>query len=571
MTVNTDVADKLVGLGVLKHEDVSQIANEAEAAGLPFQKTLVKLGYLSEERLLEFLAHIYGVEAVNPVDIEIQPQVLGLVTPEIAMKFKVIPVYKHGRTLALAMIDPTDMYAINDLKFITGLEVTAMVATEASIESALEKHYKSDDDLEELVKGLGEDEIELLEDREEDDEGLEEAEQAPVIRFVNSLIADAVRKKVSDIHIEPSEKIFRVRFRIDGVLHEVIKQPAKMRGAIVSRLKIMAELDIAEKRLPQDGRIKIRVENKTIDIRVSTLPTMFGEKVVLRILDRTNLALDLDRFGFEPQALQHLIKAIEAPYGMVLVTGPTGSGKTTTLYSGLSRINRVGVNIMTAEDPVEYNIGGINQVQVHEEIKLTFARALRAFLRQDPNVIMVGEIRDSETASIAVKAALTGHLVLSTVHTNDAASTIDRLVDMGTEPFLVAASLNLVLAQRLVRKVCPKCRTQIEAHPEALRELGLPASEAASMKFYKGRGCGACNDTGYLGRQGIFEVMPISPSIRQMILDRASNERIKRKAIDEGMLTLRQDALLKLKAGTTTMEEVLRETAADFEATQGGA
>jgi type IV pilus assembly protein PilB len=384
-----------------------------------------------------------------------------------------------------------------------------------------------------------------------------------VIKFVNSMIADAVRKLASDIHVEPSEKVFRVRFRIDGTLQEVIKQPAKMKSAIISRLKIMAELDISERRIPQDGRIKVRVDNKTIDIRVSTLPTIFGEKVVMRILDKGNLALDLNSFGFEPTSLRNFIKAVDAPYGMVLVTGPTGSGKTTTLYSALNRINKPEVNIMTAEDPVEYNLEGINQVHVNEEIGMTFAKALRAFLRQDPNIIMVGEVRDSETASIATKAALTGHLVLSTVHTNDAPSTIDRLVDMGVEPFLVAASVNLVLAQRLVRKVCSKCRAEVEVHGEAMRELGLAPEEARSTRFYKGRGCQACNNTGYSGRHGLYEVMPISPSIRRMILDRASSDQIKKQAIAEGMLTLRQDALLKLRAGVITVEEVLRETARD--------
>jgi type IV pilus assembly protein PilB len=563
MPVKTDIPEKLVSIGVLKRDDASAIQREAEAAGISFQKALVKLGYLSEERLLEFLTHIYGVEAVNPAGVEIPASVLKLIPADVAAKFKVVPVYRDGRTLALAMADPTDMYAINDLKFISGMEIKPVVATESSLTAAIEMYYHAHDDLEEMVKDLGDEDIELVEEQDEDDEGLEEAEQAPVIKFVNSLLADAVRKRASDIHVEPSEKHFRVRFRIDGTLHEQIKQPAKMRNAIVSRIKIMAELDIAEKRLPQDGRIKVRVDNKTVDIRVSSLPTVHGEKVVMRILDKGNLSLDLNRFGFEPTALQGFIRAVESPYGMVLVTGPTGSGKTTTLYSALSRINRTDVNIMTAEDPVEYNLEGINQVQTHEEIGLTFARCLRAFLRQDPNVIMVGEIRDSETGSIAVKAALTGHLVLSTVHTNDAPSTIDRLVDMGVEPFLVAASLNLVLAQRLVRKVCPKCKAQVDAHPETVRELGIAPAEVKGLKFYQGRGCSHCNNTGYSGRQGVFEVMPVTPRVRKMILDRGSTQSLKGQAVAEGMLTLRQDALLKLKAGITTVEEVLRETARD--------
>ncbi len=563
MDVKTGISDKLISIGVLKTEDATSIAREAESAGISFQKAIVKLGYLSEERLLEFLTHIFGVEAVNPLGVEVAASILRLIPSDVAAKYKVVPIYKHGRTLALAMADPTDMHALNDLKFITGLEIKPMVATDSSLGAAIEMYYNAQDDLEEMVRDLGEEDIEVIDDQAEDDEGLEEAEQAPVIKFVNSMIGDAVRKRASDIHIEPWEKHFRVRFRVDGTLHEVIKQPAKMRNAIVSRIKIMAEMDIAEKRLPQDGRIKVRVDSKTVDIRVSTLPTVFGEKVVMRILDRGNLSLDLDRFGFEPTALQNFIRSVEAPYGMVLVTGPTGSGKTTTLYSALSLVNRVGVNIMTAEDPVEYNIEGINQVQVHEEIGFTFSKSLRAFLRQDPNIIMVGEIRDSDTGSIAVKAALTGHLVLSTVHTNDAPSTIDRLVDMGIAPFLVAASLNLVLAQRLVRKVCTKCKVQIDIHPEAIRELGLSPGEGKSMKFYKGRGCSSCNNTGYSGRQGVFEVMPITPRVRTMILDRSSNTILKKQAVSEGMLTLRQDALLKLKAGMTTVEEVLRETARD--------
>lgn len=564
MTVKTDIPEGLVEMGLLTHDEVSVIIRETDSAGISFQRATVKLGLMTEDRVLEFLAHVYGVEAVNPLNAEIPQSVIKMISAEIALKFKVLPIYKHGRTLALAMVDPTEIHAIDDLKFITGLEIKPMVATEMALTAALEQYYAAQDDLEEMVRGLGEEDIEVLEDNpDEDDEGLQEAEQAPVIKFVNSMIADAVRKRASDIHIEPGEKSFKVRFRIDGSLHEVIKQPAKMKGPIISRVKIMSELDIAEKRLPQDGRIKIRVDNKTVDIRVSTLPTMFGEKVVMRVLDRSNLTLDLDRFGFDENALKNFKAAIEAPYGMVLVTGPTGSGKTTTLYSGLSRINRPNVNIMTSEDPVEYNIEGINQVQIHEEIGLTFAKSLRAFLRQDPNIIMVGEIRDSETGSIAVKAALTGHLVLSTVHTNDAPSTVDRLVDMGIEPFLVAASLNLICAQRLVRRICSKCRTQVEVHQETLKELGIAPSEAANMKFYSGRGCTSCNNTGYAGRQGVFEVLPISPTIRKMILDRLSSEMIKKQAMDEGMLTLRQDALVKLRAGVTTVEEVLRETARD--------
>jgi type IV pilus assembly protein PilB len=567
MAVKTDVAEKLINLGVLKHNEITKITKHCETSGATFQEAVVQLGYMSEARLLEFLTHIYSVEAVDPNVVEIPKNVIKLVPPDVAAKYKVLPVYKQGRILALAMADPTDMAAVDDLKFITGLEVKAMVASEASLATAMEKYYRITDDVESfesIAMNLEDDALEVVEESAEDgDEGLEEAEQAPVIKFVNSMLTDAVRKGASDIHIEPGEKIFRVRFRVDGTLHEVITKPARMKNAITSRLKIMSELDIAERRLPQDGRIKVRVDGRTIDIRVSTVPTIFGEKVVMRILDKGSLKLDLEIFGFEQRALSNLVRAIEEPYGIVLVTGPTGSGKTTTLYSALNRINKPGVNIMTAEDPVEYNLDGINQVQMHEEIDLTFARVLRSFLRQDPNIIMVGEIRDSETGSIAVKAALTGHLVLSTVHTNDAPSTIDRLVDMGIEPFLVSASLNLILAQRLVRRICPKCKEEFDAHPEAVREIGLTPEDISGTKFYRGKGCSNCNNTGYLGRQGVFEVMPASPTIRRMILDRVSTADLRKRAIQEGMLTLRQDAILKLKKGITTIEEVLRETARD--------
>lgn len=567
MAVKTDVGEKLISLGVLKHEEICKIRKHCEVNKTTFQEAVVNLGYMSEDRLLEFLTHIYGIEAVDPMAVEIPQSVIRIVPMEVAAKYRVLPVYKQGRILALAMADPTDMAAIDDLKFVTGLEVKAMVAAESSLEEAMEKYYSITDDIEsfeDIAMDMEDDALEVVEESEDaEDEGVEQAEQAPVIKFVNSMITDAVRKGASDIHIEPGEKVFRVRFRVDGTLHEVISKPARMKNAITSRLKIMSELDIAERRLPQDGRIKVRVDGRTIDIRVSTVPTIFGEKVVMRILDKGNLKLDLETFGFEAKALANLVRAIEAPYGIVLVTGPTGSGKTTTLYSALSRINKPDVNIMTAEDPVEYNISGINQVQTHEDIDLTFARILRSFLRQDPNIIMVGEIRDSETGSIAVKAALTGHLVLSTVHTNDAPSTIDRLVDMGIEPFLVAASLNLILAQRLVRRICSKCKEKFDAHPEAVRELGLTPEDISGAKFYRGKGCPNCNNTGYSGRQGVFEVMPASPTIRRMILDRASTAELRKRAIQEGMLTLRQDALMKLKKGITTIEEVLRETARD--------
>jgi type IV pilus assembly protein PilB len=434
------------------------------------------------------------------------------------------------------------------------------------IKKALDKAYDSAGTMADVMKGIEED----LSVVEEDDTAAAEAEaglaaidEAPIVKLVNSLIADAVRKGASDIHIEPYEKSMRVRFRIDGVMQEMMAPPFKFKAAIISRLKIMAELDIAERRVPQDGRIKIKVLNRTIDLRVSSLPTIFGEKIVMRILDKGNLNIDLEKLGFEPASMREFTAAIANPYGMVLVTGPTGSGKTTTLYSALSRVNTPEVNVMTAEDPVEYNLDGINQVLVHEDVGLTFAAALKAFLRQDPNIIMVGEIRDLDTASIAVKAALTGHLVLSTLHTNDAPSAIGRLVDMGIEPFLVASSINLVLAQRLVRKVCNGCRKAVTLNEEILRELQLDPAEAAKGSFAEGEGCVDCNNTGYRGRAGVYEVMPMSSKLRELVLERASANEIKKVAIEEGMLTLRRDALEKLKRGITTPEEVLKETAAD--------
>jgi type IV pilus assembly protein PilB len=415
-----------------------------------------------------------------------------------------------------------------------------------------------------VMKGIEED-LSVVEedDTAEQDAGLAAMDEAPIVKLVNSLIADAVRKGASDIHIEPYEKSLRVRFRIDGVMQEMMEPPFKFKAAILSRLKIMAELDIAERRVPQDGRIKIKVMNRTIDLRVSSLPTIFGEKIVMRILDKSNLNIDLEKLGFEPASMKEFVSAIANPYGMVLVTGPTGSGKTTTLYSALSRVNTPEVNVMTAEDPVEYNLDGINQVLVNDDVGLSFAAALKAFLRQDPNIIMVGEIRDIDTASIAVKAALTGHLVLSTLHTNDAPSAIGRMIDMGIEPFLVASSVNLVLAQRLVRRVCSACKKPFEPNEELLNELQLDRNDTKGATFLTGEGCVDCNNTGYRGRQGVYEVMPMSSKIRDLVLDRASAGEIKRTAIEEGMLTLRRDALQKLKRGLTTAEEVLKETAAD--------
>ncbi len=467
-----------------------------------------------------------------------------------------LPIARRGRVLTVAMANPSNIFAIDDIKFITGLDVQPAVAGEMAIKKAIDKYYATTDSLASIMEGI-EDDIELVEDSGDDDVGAQEGQNAPVVKLVNTLLAEAVKMGASDIHIEPYEKNLRVRYRVDGVLQEVMEPPVKLRNAIISRLKIMADLDIAERRIPQDGRIKLKVLTKKIDLRVSTLPCIFGEKVVMRILDKGNLNLDLADFGMERKAIDDIYKAIAQPFGMVLVTGPTGSGKTTTLYSCLSKLNSPETNIMTAEDPVEYNIEGINQVQVRDEVGLTFASALKAFLRQDPNIIMVGEIRDLETGGIATKAALTGHLVLSTLHTNDAPSTINRMIDMGIEPFLVASSTLLIAAQRLVRRICKNCKEEVRLSAEALADVGLPPD----TPVFHGRGCDHCSGTGYAGRQGLYEIMPITPEIRELILDRASTTELRRTAVSQGMLTLRADGLIKVRKGITTIEEILRETA----------
>ena len=557
-----DIGRKLLEARLIDNDALGRAAQQQKNTGGTLTGNLVKIGAISEEALLEFLSRLYGVPAIDLKNYEPDPALTRLVPGEVATKFMALPVAKSGRRLVVAMANPTNIFAIDDIKFITGCDIEPHAASEAMLKKAIDRAYDSAGTMADVMKGMEED-LSVVEEDEAADDGVAAAEDAPIVKLVNSLIADAVRKGASDIHIEPYEKVMRVRFRIDGVMQEMMAPPFKFKAAITSRLKIMAELDIAERRVPQDGRIKIKVLNRTIDLRVSSLPTIFGEKVVMRILDKSNLNIDLEKLGFEPAAMKEFVTAIANPYGMVLVTGPTGSGKTTTLYSALSRVNTPEVNVMTAEDPVEYNLDGINQVLVHEDIGLTFAAALKAFLRQDPNIIMVGEIRDLDTASIAVKAALTGHLVLSTLHTNDAPSAIGRLVDMGIEPFLVASSLNLVLAQRLVRRVCANCKHPITLSREVMQELQLLPKEAEGGTFMEGEGCVDCNNTGYRGRQGVYEVMPLSPKLRELILERASANEIKKLAIQEGMLTLRRDALQKLKRGLTTVEEVLKETAAD--------
>jgi type IV pilus assembly protein PilB len=561
--VHEDIGKKLIEARLIDAGAIAKAQQQMKSVGGGLTATLVKIGAITEESLLEFLSNFYRVPSVDLRTFEPDLALTRLLPSEVATKFMALPVSRSGRRLVVAMANPTNIFAIDDIKFITGYDVDPHVASEGSLKRALDRAYDSAGTMADVMKSI-DDELAVVDEPEEpEDSGAAAADEAPIVKLVNSLIYDAVRKGASDIHMEPYERSLRVRFRIDGVLQEMMSPPFKFKAAIISRLKIMAELDIAERRVPQDGRIKIKVQNRHIDLRVSSLPTIFGEKIVMRILDKGNLNIDLEKLGFEPHSMKEFVEAIANPYGMVLVTGPTGSGKTTTLYSALSRVSTPEVNVMTAEDPVEYNIDGINQVLVHEDVGLTFAAALKAFLRQDPNIIMVGEIRDLDTASIAVKAALTGHLVLSTLHTNDAPSAIGRLVDMGIEPFLVCSSVNLVLAQRLVRRVCNSCKRLITLNDEVLRELQMAPEDAATGTFYLGAGCVECSNTGYRGRQGVYEVMPLTPRMRELILERASAIEIKRTAIQEGMLTLRRDGLMKLKRGLTTAEEILKETAAD--------
>jgi type IV pilus assembly protein PilB len=558
-----DISQKLLQAHLIDENALVKAAQQQKTAGGTITSNLVKIGALTEEQLLEFLSRVFNCPSIDLKGFQPDPALTRLLPGDVATKFMALPVSKSGRKLVVAMANPSNIFAIDDIKFITGYDVEPRVASEAAVKKALDAAYDSAGTMADVMKGF-EDDLSVVEEEENPDgDGGSMIDEAPIVKLVNSLISDAVRKGASDIHIEPYEKSMRVRFRIDGALMEMMAPPYKFKAAITSRLKIMADLDIAERRVPQDGRIKIKVLNRTIDLRVSSLPTIFGEKIVMRILDKTNLNIDLEKLGFEPASMKELMAAILNPYGMVLVTGPTGSGKTTSLYSALSRVNTPNVNVMTAEDPVEYNLDGINQVLVNESVGLSFSAALKAFLRQDPNIIMVGEIRDIDTASIATKAALTGHLVLSTLHTNDAPSAIGRLIDMGIEPFLVASSVNLVLAQRLVRKVCAACKKPLELTEEVLNELQLDPKDLAGATIMEGIGCIECNSTGYKGRAGVYEVMTITPTLRDLVLQRASAMEIKRAAIQGGMLTLRRDALLKLRRGVTSVEEVLKETAAD--------
>ena len=559
-------AELLVRGGLVSRDQLSEAQKKERENGSSVVKEIVRLGYTNEETLTQFLGKQFGIESVELIPGDIEDAVFSLVPPQIVQKHQLVPFKLVGSTLTVAMSDPTDLVAINEVKFVTGYGVRVVLATPSHIKKTLDHRFGgvSYDD---VLKKFGDGEMEVVHD--DDDVNLQELQQAtmdaPVVTLVNAILADAAKRRCSDIHIEPYEKIFRVRFRVDGVLQEIMSPPLRLKNALVSRLKVMAGLDIAERRLTQDGRIKLKMGvGGELDIRVSVLPTLFGEKVVMRLLDKSNLQLDMAKLGFDPQNLQDFQEAIHKPYGMILITGPTGSGKSTTLYSALSELNKPDVNISTAEDPVEYNLVGINQVQVREQIGLNFAACLRSFLRQDPDIIMVGEIRDLETAQIGIKAALTGHLVLSTLHTNDCAATVDRLINMGVETFLLTSSINIILAQRLVRKICEQCKEPIEIKPEVLINLGVDAADVSSgFPTFQGRGCNNCGDTGYRGRLAVYEVMVMHEPLKELILKGASAIELKREAVKLGMSTLRMSALQKVRQGLTTIDETIRVTDTD--------
>jgi type IV pilus assembly protein PilB len=569
------IGDLLLKAGLISDQQLGEALQLQKTSGGKLGYNLVKLGYVKDEDITSLLSEQYGVPAIHLEHFEIDESILRHIPSEVAQKYLIMPIERTGATLTVAMADPSNVFALDDIRFITGYQVEPVVASEASIREAIERYYGSSHDMqlkdvmdqvtqEEQQGAAGELEI------AEEDEGIDTADMeaasqdAPVVRLCNLILTDSVRKGASDIHIEPYEKDFRVRFRVDGILQEVLRPPQKLKEAIISRLKILAKLDIAEKRLPQDGRIKMRMKldgkAKEIDYRVSTVPVLFGEKVVLRLLDKEGLKLDLTKLGFEPESMEKFKRNIEKPYGMVLVTGPTGSGKTNTLYSAVGQLNTPETNIMTAEDPVEFNIVGCNQVQMKEAIGLNFASALRAFLRQDPNIILVGEIRDFETAEISVKASLTGHLVLSTLHTNDAPSTISRLMNMGIEPFLVATAVNIIQAQRLIRRICKECKEPISLPKKALLDLGFTEEESETVKVMKGRGCPACNGTGQKGRIALMEVMEMTDNIRELVLMGSNAVELRKAAIEGGMITLRRSGLIKIAAGVCSVEEVVRET-----------
>ena len=560
------LGELLVRRGQIDQSALTKASDEQRAHGGALASHLVKLGFINEDALLSYLQKEYRLPVVDPSNLDIPPEVLALVPPAMVHKHHLIPVNLVRSTLTLAMADPSNIVAINEVKFLTGYDVKIAVGGATAVQRAIERYYEANVNYDQMLTELGGEDVQLVQGEEEVNlQDLERAtEEAPVVRLVNALLTDAITKRASDVHVEPYEKVLRIRFRIDGVLYEVMQPPVKLKNALTSRIKVMAALDIAERRMPQDGRIKLKLgNNREMDFRVSVLPTIFGEKVVLRLLDKSNLQLDMTKLGFDERALKDFKEAIYKPFGMVLVTGPTGSGKTTTLYSALAELNKISTNISTAEDPVEFNLVGINQVQMHEDIGLNFAAALRAFLRQDPDIIMVGEIRDFETAEIGVKAALTGHLVLSTLHTNDAPSTINRLLNMGVEPFLVASSINLIMAQRLVRVICSQCKEPAPVSAEALLDIGMSEDLATSTQCFHGVGCPACGGTGYKGRIALYEVMPMVGSIREAVLAGASSADIKRAAIEAGTSTLRMSGIIKIAEAMTTVEEVVRITMPD--------
>lgn len=561
------LGEMLVAESVITQEQLQQALAQQKRTGKRLGEVLNSLGFASEEIVAAALGRQLGIPYITLSHYEIDSQIIKTIPEDIVRKYKIIPVDKTGNQLTVALADPANIYILDELKVLTGNEIIPLISYESEINRAIEQYYRKQDVLQETLKDIEEikTDVELVSDEKELDlaQIKDMAEDAPVVKLVNVLVQEAIKERASDIHIEPYEDSLRVRYRIDGILHEVAPPPKRLHPAITSRIKILSDLDIAERRLPQDGRFKVRVSDRVVDMRVSSIPTIFGEKIVMRILDRGGLVLDLTKLGFEPDSLQTFAEMIRKPYGMILVTGPTGSGKTTTLYSALSTINSPTRNIMTAEDPVEYQLKGVNQIQMKEDIGLTFAAALRSFLRQDPDIILVGEIRDLETAEIAIKAAMTGHLVLSTLHTNDAPSSITRLSDMGVEPFLVAASVLMVVAQRLIRQICPRCKEVYKPTPEIVHALGIGDRDPETMRFYRGNGCDYCHKSGYRGRLALYEILVVSEKIREAIVDKASVTVIKRLAKERGVRTLRDSGILKVLDGTTTVEEVLSVTLSD--------
>lgn len=567
--MSSRIGDILLNAGLITPDELGKAQEIQFQNGGLIGSALVGTGAITEDDLIAILGKQYNLEMVNLDECEFDPDAVNLVPHTLAVKHLLLPIKLQGNALTVAMVDPSNILALNDIKFVTGHNIQVVIARESELKAQIDRLYEANVSYDSIIGDFdgSADDVQVLSTDDEVDVGALEksTEDAPVVKLVNAVLSDAIKKGASDIHLEPYEKIFRVRFRIDGVLYEIMKPPYKLKAAITSRIKIMADLDIAERRLPQDGRIKLKLGNRReMDFRVSVLPSLFGEKVVLRLLDKSNLQTDMTKLGFDEDQMKHFKVAIDKPYGLILVTGPTGSGKTTTLYSGLTELNKIAVNISTAEDPVEFNLVGINQVQVNDDIGLNFAAALRSFLRQDPDIIMVGEIRDYETAEIAIKASLTGHLVLSTLHTNDAPSSVNRLLNMGIEPFLVASSINIIVAQRLARRICEGCKEKLQVNPDVLINIGLSPAEAKHVAIMYGKGCPKCSGTGYKGRIAIYECMVMSEELKEFVLNGASAAEIKREAMKQGMLTLRGSGLRYLKDGVTTIEEVLRVSAPDF-------